>query len=99
MDFDFTEEQTLLRDSLQSFLRDRYDFDTRQKAMNAAGGWRPETWSAFANELGILGAPLPEDAGGLGGGPVETMVVMEELGQALVIEPYLETVVIAGGLL
>jgi alkylation response protein AidB-like acyl-CoA dehydrogenase len=99
MDFDFTEEQTLLRDSLSSFLRDRYDFDARQKAMNSASGWRPEIWSAFANELGILGASLPEDAGGLGGGPVENMVVMEELGQALVMEPYLETVVIAGGLL
>lgn len=99
MDFNFTEEQSMLRDTLSSFLTDRYDFEARQKAMSSAEGWRPQIWSAFANELGILGAPLPEDAGGLGGGAVETMVVMEELGQALVMEPYLETVVIAGGLI
>jgi alkylation response protein AidB-like acyl-CoA dehydrogenase len=99
MDFNFTEEQSILRSALQSFLQDRYAFEARQKAMDSPEGWRREIWSAFAHELGILGAPLPEDAGGLGGGPVETMVVMEELGQALVIEPYLETVVLAGGLI
>jgi alkylation response protein AidB-like acyl-CoA dehydrogenase len=99
MDFNFTEEQSILRSSLQGFLEDRYGFEARQKAMNAPEGWRPAIWKAFAEELGILGAPIPEDAGGLGGGPVENMVVMEELGGALVIEPYLETVVVAAGLL
>jgi alkylation response protein AidB-like acyl-CoA dehydrogenase len=99
MDFSFTEEQSILRDTLASFLRDRYAFEARQAAIRSDSGWRQEIWAAFANELGILGAPLPEDAGGLGGGPVETMVVMEELGGAIVVEPYLETVVLAGGLL
>jgi alkylation response protein AidB-like acyl-CoA dehydrogenase len=62
-------------------------------------GWRPEVWKAFAEELGILGAPFAEELGGLGGGPIENMVVMEEFGKALVVEPYLGTVVIGGGFL
>src|SRR5206468_1616149 len=61
-------------------------------------GWRPAIWKQFA-ELGLLGASLPEEYGGLGGGAVETMIVMEAFGRALVIEPYVPTVVIAGGLL
>ncbi len=99
MDFNFTEEQSILRSALQSFLEDRYGFEARQAAMNSPEGWRPQIWQAFAHELGILGAALPEAAGGLGGGPVENMVVMEELGGAIVIEPYLETAVVCGGLL
>ena len=99
MDFSFTEEQRLLRDSLSSFLSDRYDADSRRKAIGTESGWRPELWKALAEEVGILGAALPEDLGGLGGGPVDTMVVMTELGRALVIEPFLETVVIGAGLL
>ena len=67
--------------------------------MKSAAGWRPEVWKAFAEELGILGAPFAEDLGGLGGGPLETMVIMEEFGKALVVEPYLGTVVIGGGFL
>jgi hypothetical protein len=99
MNFSFTEEQTLLRDSLSSYLADRYDFDKRRAAVKSAAGWRPEIWKGFAEELGILGAPFPEDLGGLGGGPTETLVIMEELGKALVVEPYLATVVIGGGFL
>jgi alkylation response protein AidB-like acyl-CoA dehydrogenase len=99
MDFSFTDEQRMLRDSLSSFLADAYDFDARKKAIAAAPGWRPDIWRALAQDLGVLGASLPEKLGGLGGGPVDTLVVMEELGKALVIEPYLETVVIAAGLL
>lgn len=99
MDFNFSEEQELLRSSLQSFLHDTYDFEQRKKAIAAEPGFRPEIWRALAQDLGILGAALPEDLGGLGGGPVETLVVMQELGRALVVEPYLETVVIAAGLL
>ncbi|HEV2364661.1 MAG TPA: acyl-CoA dehydrogenase family protein [Caulobacteraceae bacterium] len=97
MDFSFTEEQSLLRDSLAAFLADRYDFETRRKVTRAAPGWRPEIWRALAEELGILGASFPEDMGGLGGGPIETLVIMEEFGKALVVEPYVPTVVIAGG--
>jgi alkylation response protein AidB-like acyl-CoA dehydrogenase len=99
MNFDFTDEQTMLRDSLGRFIQDRYDFDTRRKIVASEAGWRADYWKAFAEELGILGAPFAEDHGGLGGGPVENMVVMEELGKGLVVEPYLGTVVLGGGLL
>ena len=99
MDFSFNEEQRLLRDSLSSFLADRYDADTRRKAIATESGWRPEIWKALAEEVGILGAALPEPLGGLGGGPVDTLVVMTELGRALVVEPFLDTVVIGAGLL
>jgi alkylation response protein AidB-like acyl-CoA dehydrogenase len=99
MDFSFTEEQNLLRDALAAFLADTYDFDKRRAAVASAAGWRPEIWRALAEDLGILGASFAEDLGGLGGGPTEVMVVMEELGKALVVEPYLGTVVIGGGFL
>ncbi len=99
MDFEFSEEQRLLRGSVSSFLADAYGFEARQKAIRSEAGWRPQIWKALAQDLGVLGAALPEDLGGLGGGPVDTLVVMEELGRALVVEPYLETVVIGAGLL
>ncbi len=99
MDFSFTDEQSMLRDTVASYLADHYDFDTRRTAIKSASGWRPEVWKAFAEELGILGAAFPEDLGGLGGGPIDNMVVMEEFGKALVVEPYLGTVVIGGGFL
>ena len=99
MDFSFTDEQSMLRDTVASYLADHYDFDTRRAAIKSASGWRPEVWKAFANELGILGASFPEEQGGLGGGPIDNMVVMEEFGKALVVEPYLGTVVIGGGFL
>ncbi|HET9159633.1 MAG TPA: acyl-CoA dehydrogenase family protein [Caulobacteraceae bacterium] len=99
MDFNFTEEQSMLRDTVASFLRDKYDFETRRKIVASESGWRADYWSAFANELGILGAPFSEELGGLGGGAIENMIVMEEFGKALVVEPYLGTVVIGGGFL
>jgi pimeloyl-CoA dehydrogenase small subunit len=99
MDFNFTEEQSMLRDTVASFLQDKYDFETRRKIIASESGWRADYWSAFANELGILGAPFSEELGGLGGGPIENMIVMEEFGKALVVEPYLGTVVIGGGFL
>lgn len=98
MDFSFTEEQTLLRNTVQSLLNDKYDFDTRRKIVKSADGWSPEMWAQFA-ELGLLAAPFSEEMGGLGGGAIETMLVMEEFGRHLVVEPFLETVVIAGGFL
>ncbi|MFN3513703.1 MAG: acyl-CoA dehydrogenase family protein [Phenylobacterium sp.] len=97
MDFSFTEEQSMLRDTVASYLADNYSFDQRRAALKGEPGWRPDVWKAFAEELGILGAPFSEELGGLGGGPIENMVVMEELGKALVVEPYLPTVVIGGG--
>ena len=99
MDFSFTDEQSMLRDSVASYLADHYDFDARRAAIKSADGWRPAVWKAFAEDLGILGASFSEDHGGLGGGATEVMVVMEEFGKALVVEPYLGTVVIGGGFL
>ena len=99
MDFSFTEEQSMLRDTVASYLADHYAFEQRKAALATEAGWSPAVWKAFAEELGILGAPFPEELGGLGGGPVENMIVMEEFGKALVVEPYLSTVVIAGGFL
>ena len=99
MDFSFTEEQSMLRDTVASYLADHYDFEKRRAAIAKEPGWRPEVWKAFAEELGILGAPFSEELGGLGGGAIENMVVMEEFGKALVVEPYLGTVVIGGGFL
>jgi pimeloyl-CoA dehydrogenase small subunit len=99
MDFSFTEEQSMLRDTVASFLSDKYDFETRRGIVKSEAGWRPDYWKAFAEELGILGAPFAEDLGGLGGGATENMIVLEEFGKALVVEPYLGTVVIGGGFL
>jgi pimeloyl-CoA dehydrogenase small subunit len=98
MDFDLSEEQRLLKESVDGLLGDAYDFDSRKKYMKEPGGWSKAIWSRFA-EQGLLGLPFAEDDGGFGAGAVETMIVMEALGRALVIEPYLATVVIAGGLL
>jgi pimeloyl-CoA dehydrogenase small subunit len=98
MDFSFTEEQTLLRNSVQKFVQNDYAFETRRQIAKSEPGWKRENWSTFA-ELGLLGAPFAEDHGGLGGGPIETMIIMEEFGRGLVIEPYLGTVVLAGGFL
>jgi pimeloyl-CoA dehydrogenase small subunit len=99
MDFTFTEEQTLMREAVSRYLADHYAFDQRRAAIAQEPGWRPKVWKAFAEELGILGAAFPEALGGLGGGPVESMILMEAFGQALVVEPYLGTVVIGGGFL
>ena len=98
MDFDLSEEQRLLKESVDGLLGDAYDFDSRKKYMKEQGGWSKAIWNRFA-EQGLLGLPFAEDDGGFGAGAVETMIVMEALGRALVIEPYLATVVIAGGLL
>ncbi|WP_309645388.1 acyl-CoA dehydrogenase family protein, partial [Phenylobacterium sp.] len=91
--------QSMLRDTVASFLADHYSFEQRRDALKTEAGWRPAVWKAFAEELGILGAPFSEELGGLGGGPTDNMVVMEEFGKALVVEPYLGTVVIGGGFL
>jgi len=98
MDFSFTEEQTLLRNSVQKFVQNDYTFDNRRAIAKSDAGWSKKNWSTFA-ELGLLGAPFAEDFGGLGGGPIETMIIMEEFGRGLVIEPYLGTVVLGGGFL
>lgn len=98
MDFAYSEEQEMLRNSVTRFLADNYTFETFKRVSRSEPGWRRECWKQFA-ELGLLGATLPEEHGGLGGGPVETMIVMEAFGRALVVEPYVPTAVVAGGLL
>lgn len=98
MNFDFTTEQQLLRDSLRSLLRAQYRFDQRAAAVQSNSGWRPALWRQLAG-LGVLAACLPERLGGSSGSAVETLIIMEELGQSLVIEPYLEAVVLSAGLL
>jgi pimeloyl-CoA dehydrogenase small subunit len=98
MDFSYTEEQTLLRNSVSKYLADKYTFDSWRKFTRAEPGRDPAHWAQFA-ELGLLAAPLPEAYGGLDGGPVDAQIVMEEFGKALVVEPYVPTVVIAGGFL
>jgi alkylation response protein AidB-like acyl-CoA dehydrogenase len=99
MDFNLSKEQELLRDGLGKFLATRYDLEKSRAAAKTGPGWQPDIWRGFAEELGILGAALSEDVGGIGGGPVEIMVIAEALGHALVVEPYIDTVVVAGGLL
>jgi alkylation response protein AidB-like acyl-CoA dehydrogenase len=99
MDFNFTAEQDMLRDSVSRYLADRYDLPQRQATLRSGVGWRPDVWRGFAHDLGVLGAPFSEAEGGLGGGPVETLVIMEEFGKALVIEPFIDTVVLGGSLL
>ncbi|HXG29499.1 MAG TPA: acyl-CoA dehydrogenase family protein [Nevskiales bacterium] len=99
MDFEYSEEQNMLRDTLAGYLARHYDFEARCAAVRSASGWRPEVWRALAQELSIFGAAFPESLGGLGGGAIEHAIVMEELGKVLALEPYLGTLVIGGGLL
>jgi len=99
MDLSLNPEQVALRDSLRTFLKDLYPIAARTQASREGPGWRPDIWRRLGSELGILGAAFPESLGGSGGGAVEHMVIMEELGAVLALEPYLESVVIGGGLL
>ncbi|HZS85135.1 MAG TPA: acyl-CoA dehydrogenase family protein [Stellaceae bacterium] len=98
MDFDLTEEQRLLRDAVERLVAEEYDFDKRKAYAQEPAGFSPARWAQYA-ELGLLGLPFPEALGGVGGTPVETMLVMEAFGRGLVLEPYLATVVLGGGLL
>jgi alkylation response protein AidB-like acyl-CoA dehydrogenase len=98
MNFDFSEEQVMLRDSVARFVQDDYNFDTRRGIAASEAGMSREFWQMFA-ELGWLSIPFAEEHGGFGGDAVDVMVVMEQLGRGLVLEPYLETVLLFGGLL
>src|ERR1700751_1768294 len=98
MDFDLSVEQRLLKESVDGLLTDAYDFEQRKKYMKEKGGWSPSIWSKLA-EQGLLGLPVAESDGGFGGGAVEDMSAMGALAKALVLEPYLATVVIGGGFL
>ena len=99
MDFNYTETQDMLRDTLARFLADTYDFESRKKMLASADGRDPGIWRALAQDLGILSAPFAEKHGGMDGGALENVIMMEELGKVIAIEPYLQTVVIGGGAL
>jgi pimeloyl-CoA dehydrogenase small subunit len=99
MDFDLTDEQRMLAESVNRLVADAYgDFEHRKGYRAAPRGFADANWTALA-EMGLLGLPFAEEDGGFGGGPVETMLVMEAIGRGLVLEPFLPTVVLAGGLL
>ncbi len=98
MDFDLNEDQRLLRDSVERLVADRYGFEQRKGFLSQPDGFSREMWKQYA-ELGLLGVPFAEEHGGFGGGPVETMIVMEAFGRGLVVEPYLATVILGGGLI
>ncbi|MGI9325460.1 MAG: acyl-CoA dehydrogenase family protein [Pseudomonadales bacterium] len=98
MDFSFSDEQTLLQDSIGKFLQNDYSFETRQKVIKEEEGFSSANWKQFA-ELGWLAMSFPEADGGFGGTAVETMIMMEQFGKGLVVEPFLPTVVLVGGAL
>ena len=98
MDFDLNDDQRLLKDSVDRLIADKYGFEQRRAFMKEQDGWSRAMWAQYA-ELGLLGLPFGEEHGGFGGGPVETMIVAEAFGRALVLEPYFATVVLSGGLI
>ncbi|MBO6702705.1 MAG: acyl-CoA dehydrogenase family protein [Pseudomonadales bacterium] len=98
MDFSFSEEQSLLQDSVQRFIQNDYTFDSRQKLLKTDDGFSRDNWANFA-ELGWLALPFSEESGGFGGTAVETMILMEEFGKGLVVEPYVSTVIMAGSVI
>jgi pimeloyl-CoA dehydrogenase small subunit len=98
MNFDLSEEQQLLADSLKRYLANEYSIDARAKIVASATGWSEAVWAAFA-EMGLLGVPFAEEHGGFGGTAVDVMLVMEALGEGLVVEPYWVNVGLAGRLI
>ena len=95
MDFNLSEEQRLLAESVERFVQNDYDFAKRQKIVASPDGFDRNHWKTFA-ELGWLGVPFSEEDGGFGGGPIEVMVIMERFGRAIVVEPYITGVILAG---
>ena len=95
MDFEYTDEQRLFSETLRKFLNTGYGFDARAKIISSSAGFSEDVWAAMA-EMGILGVPFDAEHGGFGGNTVDMMVVMEALGEALVVEPYLATVGLGG---
>ena len=98
MDFSFTDEQKLLADTLSRFVAKEYGFEKRRAIIASPEGFSREAWQTLA-DMGVLGLPFAEEYGGIGGGAVDMMVVMNAIGAGLVVEPYLSTVVLAGGLI
>jgi alkylation response protein AidB-like acyl-CoA dehydrogenase len=98
MDFSLNEIQAMLDDSVEKFIANDYDFETRQKYSGSEQGFSPEVWQTFA-ELGWTAVPFSEEDGGFGGGPIDLMVLMLRFGKGLIVEPYVANVVLAGGVL
>lgn len=98
MDFSYSDEQQMLQDSVRKFVQNQYDFDTRKDILASEKGYSDQNWSLFA-ELGWLTVPFSEDDGGFGGRASDLMVMMEEFGKGMVVEPYLPTAVISGTLI
>ena len=98
MDFNFNEEQTLIQNQVSQFIQRDYEWEKRQALVDSDLGFSQDNWNTFA-ELGWLGISLSEESGGFGGSALESMIIMEEFGKGLVVEPFLETVVLCGGLL
>jgi alkylation response protein AidB-like acyl-CoA dehydrogenase len=98
VDFRYSEEQLALQDTMQRFISRDYDFERRRALVRSPLGFSAEAWERYA-ELGLLALPFPEEFGGLGGSGVDVMAVMEQVGQGLLLEPYLSTVVLCGGLI
>ena len=98
MNFNLSEEQNMLKDSVARFVQDEYDFESRRENAAKELGFNPDNWNTFA-ELGWLSIPFEEKHGGFGGGATDVMAVMEEMGKGLVVEPFIATVLMFGGLL
>ena len=98
MDFTFNEEQSLIQDQVDQFIQKEYDWETRQSLSNSDLGFGQENWQKFA-ELGWLGISISEDSGGFGGSAIESMLIMEAFGKGLVVEPFLETMIMSGGII
>jgi alkylation response protein AidB-like acyl-CoA dehydrogenase len=98
MDLSYSDEQKQIKEGVERFVREQYAFETRRKIAATDRGWLPENWAKFA-ELGWLGMSFSEADGGFGGSMVDTAILMEAFGSGLVLEPYLPTVVLGGGLL
>jgi pimeloyl-CoA dehydrogenase small subunit len=98
MDFDLSEDQRLLKDSVDRLIADQYPFEQRKKYATESLGYSAAMWDRIT-EMGLLGLPFEETLGGFGGGAVETAIVMEAFGRGLVLEPYFATVILGGGLL
>jgi pimeloyl-CoA dehydrogenase small subunit len=98
MDFDLSDDQRLLKDSVDRLVADQYQFEQRKKYLREPAGYSAAMWDQIT-EMGLLGLPFEETLGGFGGGAVETAIVMEAFGRGLVLEPYFATVILGGGLL
>ena len=98
MDFSYNEIQAMLDDSVEKFIANDYDFETRQAHSGSDKGYSEDVWSTFA-ELGWTAVPFSEEDGGFDGGPLDVMVVMERFGRGLIVEPWLANVILAGGAL